>query len=92
MRQLTANHDWEPREVDGVMLQNIAAGAWLAFLIGFGCIVLDAYAESARRQECVMRGAAVCSGIPSMAGPAREEPGAHTRTGLAEHLKYSRRW
>ena len=92
MRRVTANHDWEPREVDGIMLQNIAAGAWLVFLIGFGCIVVDAFAESARRQECVMRSAAVCSGIPSMASSAREEPGAYTRTGLAEHLKYSRRW
>ena len=38
------------------MLQNVAAGLWVVLLIGVGCFVLNAFAESAQRDECVMRG------------------------------------
>jgi hypothetical protein len=67
--------------------ENLFVGFWLALLIGAGCWLLNALAESARRNECLTRGAAVCMN--------RSQPRAPTpakRTGIAEYLKNSRHW
>ena len=85
----------ERREADAispeVMKANIAAGVWLAFLVGVGCFVLNALAESERREECLMRGARACSTISSIAGQERNRRSS-IGSRFAEHLKLSRRW
>jgi hypothetical protein len=76
------------------MLENVAAAVWLALLIVFGSFVLNAIADSARRQECLMRGAVGCAETASVATSVSErtDGGSRKRARLAEHLKYSRRW
>jgi len=77
-----------------VMRENVAAGTWLAMLVTLGCILLTALHTSAQRDECVMRGGAICSEIiQARAGwsqPLSKPPKG--RANIAEHLKNSRRW
>ncbi len=76
------------------MSENVAAAVWLVLLLVFGCFILNAFAESARRQECLMRGAVGCAETSPVVASAweRADGGSRKRRRLAEHLKYSRQW
>jgi hypothetical protein len=37
-----------------VISENVAAAVWLLFVVVLDCFVLNAFAESARRQECLI--------------------------------------
>ena len=73
----TRRTDWE----------NLVVGLWLALLIGAGCWLLNALAESALREECLMRGAALCVDRSQPRAPVPAK-----RKWIANYLKNSRNW
>ena len=90
-----ANDSWKQDDpVPRVMRENVAAGLWVVLLIAAGALVLNALAESARREECLMRGGATCHNafLQEMrwSQGGRQAPKDHV--GVATHLKSSRQW
>ena len=93
MHQISEN-DMSDGGAHEIMLQNVAAGLWVVLLIGVGCFVLNAFAESARRDECVMRGAATCTNIFSrrMNQSELQRPPKKEHAGIGDYLKSGRVW
>jgi hypothetical protein len=88
MRRVADNDNSTPTNVARrIDRENLAAGLWLAFLISVGCLLLNSFAESARRDECLMRGAAICM---NWSQPRTQAAGK--RTGIVEYLKNTRTW
>lgn len=77
-----------------ILQQNVAAGLWLALLIGIGQFVLYELAENARHEECLMRGALPCSKVVHMGLTSWDQYDWYTRQreSLAERLKSQRPW
>jgi hypothetical protein len=76
-----------------IMRENIAVGIWLAILVTGGCLVLHAFAESARH-ECLKRGSAICSNIFQARASWSQQRGQAEKqhAEIAVYLKSSRRW
>lgn len=94
-RPRPANDNWKLDDpVRRVLRENVAAGLWVALLIAAGTLVLNALAESARREECLMRGGASCQNafLTEMGWSQRGWPAPKEHVGAAAHLKSSRQW
>lgn len=74
--------------------ENAMSALWVMVLIGTGCVVLNGLSQNARRDECLMRGAALCSSAEASFGyrSQRQTQAAAHHIGLAAYLKGSRNW
>jgi hypothetical protein len=71
------------------MQENAFGALWAIALVVTGCLVLNGLSQNARRDECLMRGAALCSDTDVS---HRQTQAAADRVGLAAYLKGSRSW
>jgi hypothetical protein len=71
------------------MQENAIAALWALALVVTGCLILSSLSQNARRDECMMRGAALCSdGHWSV----RRTQAGGPHMGLADYIKESRNW
>ena len=71
------------------MQENVFGALWALALVVTGCLVLNGLSQNARRDECLMRGAALCS---NGQWSQRQTEAGGPRAGLADYLKGSRNW
>lgn len=76
------------------MLGNPAGALWIAFLIAVGCIIVGGLEEGARRDRCLLRGAALCHDSRSTALPLSQLQVLRSERAVdfAAYLKKSRAW
>ena len=69
--------------------ENVIGALWALVLVVTGCLLLSSLSQNARRDECLMRGAALCdNGHWSV----RHTQAAAPQMGLADYIKESRNW
>lgn len=71
------------------MRENAIGALWALVLVVTGCLVLSGLSQNARRDECLMRGAALCD---DGHWPVRHTQAAAPQMGLADYIKESRNW
>jgi hypothetical protein len=73
---------------------NVLGMLWTALLIGAGCVVIIGLAGRAKRDDCLMRGAALCGDGRPMAERRSQSPtlASEQKVGVAAYLKGSRDW
>jgi len=83
-----------PSAIEHAMLRNAAGALWVAFLIGVGSIVFSGLEKGARRDRCLLRGAALCHDSNFTALPLSQLQGLRFERAVdfAAHLKKSRTW
>jgi hypothetical protein len=76
------------------MQENAFGALWALALVVTGCLVLNSLSQNARRDECLMRGAALCSEADASPGyrSQRQIQAVAHHVGLAAYLKGSRNW
>jgi hypothetical protein len=74
--------------------ENGMSALWVLILLGTGTVVLDGLSQNARHDECVMRGAALCSDARASYGHRswRQTQATARGIGIAAYLKGSRNW
>jgi hypothetical protein len=74
--------------------ENVFGMLWATALVVTGCLVLNGLSQNARRDECLMRGAALCSEAEAFSGyrSQRQTRAAAHYVDLATYLKGSRNW
>ena len=83
-----------PAVTEHAILRNAAVALWIAFLIAVGCIIFSGLEEGARRDRCLLRGAALCHDSRSAGLPLSRPQVLRFERALdfAAYLKKSRAW
>ena len=69
--------------------ENVIGALWALVLVVTGCLLLSSLSQNAQRDECLMRGAALCD---NWHWAVRHTQAAAPQMGLADYIKESRNW
>ena len=93
MRQMASSTSQLADSPQRLARENLVGLAWITLVIGTGYFVLHGITERVRRDECVMRSAALCADSRTNASQSQRQTLADEQhVGIAAYLKGGRDW